>query len=222
MDPFHARLARVSLSVADRYGFCLAGGYAVQAHGFIERRSEDIDLFTTMAAEREFPDAVQIVAAALRADGLEVVVQRNGPTFARLAVTEPGDGASARVELGVDWRAFPPALLEIGPVLHADDAVANKLCALFGRAEVRDYVDVDGIVRSGRYTLPALIRLATEHDPGFDVGIFAQALTAVERLADSAFEAYGMSSTEGAALKKRIVRYAEQIRTGEAGMGTDQ
>jgi hypothetical protein len=30
--------------------------------------------------------------------------------------------------------------------------VANKVCALFGRAEVRDYVDVDAILTSGRHT----------------------------------------------------------------------
>jgi hypothetical protein len=31
----------------------------------------------------------------------------------------------------------------IGPVLHPDDAVANKMRALYGRAEARDFVDVD-------------------------------------------------------------------------------
>jgi hypothetical protein len=36
-------------------------------------------------------------------------------------------------------------------VLHADDAVANKVCALFGRAEIRNYVDVTAILASGRY-----------------------------------------------------------------------
>lgn len=47
MDPFHQRLARVALDAAARYGFCLAGGYAVQAHGFVDRVSKDVDLFTT-------------------------------------------------------------------------------------------------------------------------------------------------------------------------------
>lgn len=37
MDPFHARLARVALAAAEPYGFALAGGYAVQAHGFLQR-----------------------------------------------------------------------------------------------------------------------------------------------------------------------------------------
>lgn len=57
MDPFHARLARLALAVTARYGFCLAGGYAVQAHGFVDRVSKDVDLFTTMDVAAEFPAA---------------------------------------------------------------------------------------------------------------------------------------------------------------------
>jgi hypothetical protein len=46
VDPVHHRLAKIGLTAAQRYGFALAGGYAVQAHGILERPSEDIDLFT--------------------------------------------------------------------------------------------------------------------------------------------------------------------------------
>jgi hypothetical protein len=97
------------------------------------------------------------------------------PTFARLSVSSGEE--RAKVELGVDWRKNEPILLAIGPVLHADDAVANKVCALFGRAEVRDYVDVAAILASGRYTEENLVRLAEEHDPGFDPAWFAEAPT---------------------------------------------
>jgi hypothetical protein len=130
MDPFHERIARVALLAADGYGFCLAGGYAVQAHGMVHRRSEDVDLFTTAAAGDRFPVAVEAVVEALSGDGLTTEVATRLPTFARILVTDPATGSQARVELGVDWRAYPPTRLAIGPVLHPDDAVANKLCAL--------------------------------------------------------------------------------------------
>jgi hypothetical protein len=120
MDPFHARLARVALAAAEPYGFALAGGYAVQAHGFLDRPSADVDIFTTSRAEGDFPVAVDAVLAALRSDGLTPETE------------------------------IQPLRLSIGPVLHPDDAVANKICALFGRAEVRDYVDVDAVMSSGR------------------------------------------------------------------------
>jgi hypothetical protein len=46
VDPVHRRLAKIGLAAAGRYGFALAGGYAVQAHGILQRPSEDVDLFT--------------------------------------------------------------------------------------------------------------------------------------------------------------------------------
>jgi predicted nucleotidyltransferase component of viral defense system len=36
-------------------------------------------------------------------------------------------------------------MLEIGPVLQSDDAVANKMAALYGRALARDFLDNGGL-----------------------------------------------------------------------------
>lgn len=213
MDPFHARLARLALGVAAGYGFCLAGGYAVQAHGFVDRVSKDVDLFTTMAAAADFPVAQAEVAAALRADGLDVVVERAGPTFARLAVSDPVDGHASTLELGVDWRAYPPVQLALGPVLHPADAAANKLCALFGRAEVRDYIDVHGVLQDGRFRGDELLRMAADHDPGFNPEMFAEALRAVRRFPASAFEPYQLSADQVEALCARLLGWAEEIET---------
>jgi hypothetical protein len=148
VDPLHQRLARLALATAGDYGFCLAGGYAVQAHGFRERPSEDVDLFTTAAAADQFPVALAAVIAAYEGDGLDVSTTSESPGFARLQVTNPTTHATAKVELGIDWRAHQPVALAIGPVLHPDDAVANKVCALFSRAQARDYIDVDAVLRS--------------------------------------------------------------------------
>ena len=106
-------------------------------------------------------------------------------SFARLDVSSESD--QAKVELGLDWRKNQPIILAVGPVLHPDDAVANKVCSLFGRAEFRDYVDVDAIVASGRYSEDELLDLAADHDPGLDRSWFAEALNAVGRLPDRLF-----------------------------------
>ncbi|HEV2376419.1 MAG TPA: nucleotidyl transferase AbiEii/AbiGii toxin family protein [Streptosporangiaceae bacterium] len=104
------------------------------------------------------------------------------------------------------------ARVALGPVLHADDAVANKVCALFGRAEVRDYVDVDAILASGRYTEDELLVLAADHDPGFDQSRFAEALNAIDRLPDSLFQPYGMSREDALAIRERMHSWARRIR----------
>jgi hypothetical protein len=118
---------------------------------------------------------------------------------------------TAKVELGVDWRKNTPIQLSIGPVLHPDDAVANKVCALFGRAEVRDYIDVDAILASGRYAEDQLLNLAAEHDPGFDLSWFAEALEAIDRLPDSSFRTYGLSEEDVFALKERMRSWARRM-----------
>lgn len=211
MDVFHERLARVALASVAGYGFCLAGGYAVQAHGMLERPSEDVDLFTTADAEAHFAQAVAIVVQAYVDDGLVVSTVINNPGFARLSVSEPITDVVSKVELGIDWRSHPPTILAIGPVLHADDAVANKVCALYSRAQTRDYIDVDAALRSGRYSGADLLRLAAEHDPGFDAPTFVQALRAVRRLPLAEFTAYRLSEHEVAELVERILAWADTI-----------
>jgi len=211
MDDFHERLARVALVSAGKHGFALAGGYAVQAHGFLERPSEDVDLFTTMDAEDQFETAVAGVVAAYQADGLTTTSLLETPGFARLLVTDAKTDESAKVELGIDWRAHPPTILSIGPVLHQDDAVANKITALYSRAQTRDYIDVNATLKSGRYTGEALLALASEHDPGFDHQLFAHALMAVKRLPLAEFTAYDLCEADAKDLIARLTSWAATI-----------
>ncbi|SCL39278.1 Nucleotidyl transferase AbiEii toxin, Type IV TA system [Micromonospora pallida] len=207
MDPFHERLARTGLEAAHRYGFALAGGYAVQAAGFLERPSDDVDLFTSWDRREEFTDAVAAVVHAYRDDGLSVDIERQYDTFARLAVA---DGRRvSKVELGVDWRANEPVLMAIGPVLHPDDAVANKMSALYGRAFARDFIDVDATLQSGRYTREAVLNLAQRADRGFVRRVFADALGQANVLDPDDFAQYGVT---GPALNNLRGRFAEWRR----------
>jgi hypothetical protein len=138
-------------------------------------------------------------------------VALSNPGFARLQVTDPNAGATAKVELGIDWRAHPPVMLAIGPVLHPDDAVANKVCALFSRAQARDYIDVDAVLRSGRYTSDELLALARSHDPGFDEAMFVIALRAIRRLPPAEFTSYGLTEADSRALINRITEWANTL-----------
>ncbi len=164
-----------------------------------------------MASEAQFPDATEAAIAAYSADGLDAATLLTNPTFARLSVTDPTSGATAKVELAIDWRAHTPVDLAIRPVLHPDDAVANKVCALYSRAQARDYVDVDAALSSSRYDGDDLLRLAQEHDPGFDPTTFADALRSVRRLPTAEFSAYGLPDSHTAALVNRLLKWAAAI-----------
>ncbi len=209
MDAFHERLVRVGLAAAGRYGFALAGGYAVQVAGLLERLSEDVDLFTAWERRGQFEAAVAAVVDAYRADGLQVEIDRRGDMFARLSV---GDGEHAsKVELGVDWRANEPVLMALGPVLHPDDAMANKMSALFGRALARDFIDVDAALRSGRYDREALLRLAARADRGFDRRRFAEAIGQAPLLDADDFAEYGVTGQDLDDLRARFSAWQNEL-----------
>src|ERR1700685_1712001 len=156
MEPGHERIARIALAGGARYGLALAGGDAVSAHGMGNRPSGDVDLFTSWQHRGEFPELAAAVVAALEIAGYKVSVIMGAETFTRLTLVSPEGGIEEKVELAVDWRAHDPVQLAVGPVLHSDDAVANKVCALFGRALPRDFLDADAACAEYRAD-PAMI-----------------------------------------------------------------
>ncbi|MEO3786059.1 nucleotidyl transferase AbiEii/AbiGii toxin family protein [Actinocorallia sp. B10E7] len=161
-------------------------------------------------SESRFQEAVTAAVDAYRHEGFGVETALAGDGFVRLLLTSP-DGRSVKVELGIDWRAHAPVTLAVGPVLHPDDAVGNKVAALYGRAEVRDFVDVEAILRSGRYTTHDLLRLAANADPGFDPEMFLLALNALDRLPDQAFAVHGLSTTRTHELRQRFKAWTAEI-----------
>ena len=112
LDGDHRALVDAVLPVCSRYGLGVAGGYAVKAHGLVERPSEDIDFATgTTAPVREIVDAL---AAAYRAGGFtaQVLTADRWVRKGHLLVTFPL-GGTYRVDVlkeplnhPVVWMAF--------------------------------------------------------------------------------------------------------------------
>lgn len=199
MDEFHLRLARIGLATASRYGLALAGGYAVNVHGFISRPSADVDLFG--ALDTDLDAATAAVISAYQAAGLVVDVEHTSRYYVRLMVVDPGPGRETKVELVADVRLREPVTMAIGRVLHPDDVAAGKVEALFTRAECRDFIDVDALLESGRYSREQLLELAARRDSGFDRRVFAQMLLGIDRFPDSEFARYAVSTDAAAAIR---------------------
>jgi hypothetical protein len=211
VDDLQDRLVRVGLATLREHGFALAGGYALQAHGLIDRLSEDVDLFTDRWDTTEFSRAVDTLVEAYRRDGLDVVVARRAETFARLEATEPASGRAGAVDLAADVRASDPVQLSIGPVLAESDAVGSKVAAVFSRGYARDYLDLAAILASGRYRRDQLMAMAKAVDAGFTTGWFAQALAGVDRFSDDQFTRYGVSPIQIAAVRATMRSWSTEL-----------
>ena len=208
MDQLQERLARIGLEVAAQQGFVLGGGHAVQLHGMGARPSEDIDLF---APQRGTPEQIeQVVVDAYRREGFQVEVWLRTPDLVQMEVSD-ATGHSCKVDLGVFWQTRSPVMLEIGPVLHPDDAVAGKMDALFNRWAPQDFLDIEAILCSGRYTRDQLLAVAEEHNPGFDRSMFAEALSYLERVPDRDFLAYGVTSERVEAMRKHLNEWRRSL-----------
>lgn len=119
--------------------------------------------------------------------------------------------------MAYDWRAVGPALLEIGPVLDRDDAVASKVLALWGRGEARDYIDVYAALTVGPYTESDLLQLAGRADRGFDPQSFGRMLRAVTAIPDDEFSEYGLSVSTATSLRERLQGWGQALTTHRPG-----
>jgi hypothetical protein len=182
--------------------------------GILKRPSEDIDLFTAWERREEFAAAVDAVVGAYRAAGYAVAVTQQFDTFVRLAVTgQAQPDHPYKVELAGNWRALPPVMMDVGPVLHVDDVVAGKMSALFTRAEPRGFLDVDAAVVSGRFTREQLLDLAEQADAGFDRTVPAELWGMLPRYPERRFMAYGADPDQIAAMRERFAQWREELLT---------
>jgi hypothetical protein len=101
LDGDHRALVEAVLPVCSRYGLAVAGGYAVKAHGLVERPSEDIDFATGTAAPVE--QVVDALASGYRTAGFAVQVLGADGRKGHLLVTFPL-GGTYRVD--VQARAY--------------------------------------------------------------------------------------------------------------------
>ncbi|RFA15617.1 hypothetical protein B7R22_06560 [Subtercola boreus] len=205
-------LTQLALTALRDHAFALAGSGAIREHGFTNRHTQDVDLFTNDPDPESFDDAVDGLTLELELVGLNVESVRRAPRFSQLRVTT-ATGHSVDMDLAVDWRQRDPVALAVGPVLSLEDAVGNKVSALYSRAEARDYLDVDAIRSSGRFTDAQLLSAVAERDAGFDVMMFASQLELVTHIRPERVERYGVSAEQLDAIRKRFVRWAAEIRS---------
>jgi hypothetical protein len=216
---YQREVTRLALDSLAGGGFALAGSGAIREHGIIDRPTQDIDLFTSVTSPEAFAESTKRLAATLRESGFEVEEDRNAPQYAKFTVTSLA-GQRVEVDLAVDWRSEEPVTLSIGPVLSLPDAVASKVSAVYSRAEVRDYLDLDSIRESGRFSDDEILELAGDRDPGFNVQMFAGQLDQINRLGSTRrVEEYGVGEQELAQLKSRLSGWAEQLRTNPPTLG---
>lgn len=163
-------------------GFVLAGGAALILTGVVQRVSDDLDIFGKFPAT--VTDFAEAAVQALNSQGLTATLERQGPTYARLAVTDGAD--STWVDFASDARRRPAVATPRGPMLDPRELAADKMLALVARAVPRDYIDLEAIAQ--RYDIRDVIRWAEDKDGGFAMWQLQDALRRFDSLDPRAFD----------------------------------
>jgi hypothetical protein len=129
------------------------------------RWSQDIDVFHDTA--ESLKSAADADAAVLEKHHYQVTWDNVQPTFRRALIAR--DGRMTKLEWVFDsaFRFFPVQPdAELGYVLNFWDAATNKVLALAGRGELRDYLDVLHLHRQ-HLSLGSLVWAACGKDTGY-------------------------------------------------------
>lgn len=144
----------------------VAGGAALNALLKAPRLSRDLDIFhdSDQALVESWDEDRRVLAAG----GHTLAVVREAPAFIEALVTRGSERTAVQWARDSAFRFFP--LIEdetFGMVLHPVDLATNKVLAMAGRLEVRDWIDVitcDEKLQPFGY----LVWAACGKDPGYN------------------------------------------------------
>lgn len=199
------RIARIVADIPEASEFALAGAGGLTVWGVVDRETRDLDYFATR------PAAVAVLLPALEAElernGIAVERQRVVEGFVRLSAAAGGE--TCEIDLAYDARLFPAEQTDLGPVLALEELAADKVLALFGRAQPRDFLDVESLL--GHFSTDRLLELAAQKDAGFELGFFADALASIGRFSA---EDFGIDRGALDGLVQKMATWREELIQG--------
>ncbi|MGW5234175.1 nucleotidyl transferase AbiEii/AbiGii toxin family protein [Streptomyces nodosus] len=208
LTSLHERLLSDILDLGSPYPLVLTGGYAVQAHGLVERFSRDLDVATENPAPMD--EIVVFLTAGLASRGWRTTHVQTDPLSGRFLVTDPDTGEECEVDVLKEAFWAPPTQTPYGPVLSLDDVIGTKVRALADRGTVRDLIDVQAASRHRSTADLETLGRRRAHDE-FSLEDLHDRLTGADWYEDEDYAAYGLTSQQIQELKTWALEWAEDV-----------
>jgi hypothetical protein len=172
--------------------FFLTGGAALAGFHLGHRETHDLDLFTLSDA---LDDGLAVVREVARQLGASLEAIHTSPDFRRLLLRRDAEAIVIDLirERVVQRVAEKPVVngIRVDP---PEEILANKLCTLLERAEIRDLVDVRALELAG-YRIEDALPAASLKDTGLTPAQLSWVLSEIE-LGDDLIPPGGVSTAE--------------------------
>lgn len=106
LNDLHRRLLQDVLAIGNEFPFVITGGYAIQAHGLVDRFSRDIDVATDSSLSMD--SLATRLAQGLTERGWQVRIIGVEPVSARFMVTDPELSEDCEVDILKEAFNRPP------------------------------------------------------------------------------------------------------------------
>lgn len=159
-----------------RRRFYLTGGTALSAFHLFHRYSDDLDFFGHGV---DLAPVASLIRDAAKGIGQSLQTVQRSPGFIRYRV---GGALLVDVARDVDFRVGSSELIGDFMVDNVKNIAVNKVGAILGRLDVKDYVDLCLLLTEKELDIFELMELQRSKDAGMDPFLWASLIPGVAKL----------------------------------------
>lgn len=156
--------------------FYLTGGTALSEYFLHHRYSDDLDFFSHDIDIKPFQSLIKSVGRKL---GKKIQEVTTAPSFIRFVI---GDDLKIDVVGDVGFRVGTPELVDGIMIDSLKNMAVNKVGAILGRLDAKDYVDLYFLITEHSFDIFELLELGSKKDGGLEPFIWSTTIADVERL----------------------------------------
>lgn len=159
-----------------RRHFYLTGGTALSAFYLFHRYSDDLDFFSHGIELTAIPPLMRALSQEIKKP---VEAMQTSPGFHRYLIDKE---LKIDVVADVGWRVGTPELIDDFMVDNLKNIAVNKVGAILGRLDAKDYVDLYLLLTEHNFDIFELLELGQNKDGGLEPFVWASLIADVKAL----------------------------------------
>lgn len=182
LTPYQVEILKLFFATEFAKTFFLTGGTALSAFYLAHRDSKDLDLFSIEPFDAQRLELT--IAEIAQKMSCEVVTKVKTTTYNEIYLENKRDNWIQRIDIVKEQpkRFGEISVVDGVRVDSLENIGSNKICAIFGRLEIKDYIDLYTIIIKTDFTFDQLFALAQQKDLGLNEFTFASTIADVEQI----------------------------------------